>query len=398
MSSNSPFDWRVPTRIAFRPNNQKTSGAETAALGSRALIVTDTGCQNAGLVHPVMRDLANAGLAVDVIEINGPNRDSIDQIVAAAIDTASDVLVAIGGGSVMDPTKVASLALRNPELKRSFATGLHPLDPLQLRPAIPVVCIPTTPATGSEVNGVALIFYEKAPSLLFGGELLPRTAIVDPRQMHSYGRAKLQLGAFEVFCRLLVPWVASPGLDITDAMTSQLINRSATLVADLATPVARADELISDVWLLSMLSTTGVTGLGRPPEAQTLWYLYATVLEAAPHCTKGEVMAALLPTYVREISSSSPVGQWLGSQSRLESALGAAAIDNVEEWLSKAGLPAHVQDIGLDPDHRSPHDLAQSALAWMPRAETSQVTLADLSAFFTNAFRLRRELVGPYGP
>lgn len=377
------FDWRMPTRLAVRPGGSSAVGPETAALGTRALVVSDPGCYAAGFVDDIGQHLTASGVVSSFVLIDGPTDRTVARLVQCIVESSVDVVVAVGGGSVMDPSKVAALSVRNGELSRGFGSEIIDLDRTQLRPAVPVVCVPTTPATGSEANGVALLLSGGTPTLLHGGELVPTTAVVDVTNMVSVGDRKLSIASFEVLCRLMVPWVAAPAVGAVDDLSHCLLRRAAELVLVPALNETYTVDDVTDLWALSMLSATGVTGLGRSPAAQTLWYLYAACLASDPRLSKGEILAGLFSTYVDEIERASTVGRWLGARDRLASALLAASIEHPQRWLRSANLPVDLTDLGLGIN--DPEQLAKAALRWIGPEPQRTLDRKDLTSFFRQA-------------
>ena len=116
--------------------------------GERALIVTDRGVAGAGLITRPQSLLAAAGVEVSVIDTvpPEPDVDQVNAILAAARPMAPQVLIGIGGGSVMDVVKVVAVLL---------ASNLSLRDLLNQAPivrrGVPTLMIPTTAGTGSGV-------------------------------------------------------------------------------------------------------------------------------------------------------------------------------------------------------------------------------------------------------
>ena len=174
----------MPTAVTFGDGCSTLAGERARELGgTRALVVTDAGVREAGLVEGVLDALDAAGLSAVLFDAVEPNPR--DATVVAARDRAAaeacDVLVAVGGGSVIDAAKAVGLLLTSGGEVAAYDFTLD--DPLPIEcPITPLVAIPTTAGTGSEVTFWAVITdavrHEK---LGLGGELMaPRVALVDP--------------------------------------------------------------------------------------------------------------------------------------------------------------------------------------------------------------------------
>jgi len=145
----------------------------------RVLLVTDPILEKAGLVETVRRPLDEAGITVDVF--NGGEPEPTVQAAAAAIEQARqfgpDAVVGLGGGSNMDLAKVTATVLANGGLPLDYVgDGKIP------GPLLPLICVPTTAGTGSEVSAAAVLTdtdnHIKVGML--SNYLRPRVALVDP--------------------------------------------------------------------------------------------------------------------------------------------------------------------------------------------------------------------------
>jgi alcohol dehydrogenase len=152
--------------------------------GARVFVVTDPGVRGAGLVERLIAPLEAAGIATDVWDIISPNpRDyECNNAAEQAIAFETGVVVAIGGGSPMDAAKAVAALITNGGLVQVREA------PRELRenPA-PLIAIPTTAGTGSEVTFYAVITdtERKFKMSLLDTRLAPRIALVDPDLTHS---------------------------------------------------------------------------------------------------------------------------------------------------------------------------------------------------------------------
>lgn len=174
----------LPTAVTFGDGCSALAGERARALGgTRALVVTDRGVLEAGGVEGVLDALDRAGLAVVLFDAVEPNPR--DTTVVAARDLAAaercDVLVAVGGGSVIDAAKTVGLLLANGGEIAAYDFTLDEPRPID-RPITSLVAVPTTAGTGSEVTFWAVITDSaRHEKLGLGGPLMaPRDALVDP--------------------------------------------------------------------------------------------------------------------------------------------------------------------------------------------------------------------------
>jgi alcohol dehydrogenase class IV len=146
---------------------------------SRPLIVTDEGVAAAGLVGPVKADLPSATPVFHETPPN-PTEDAVESALAVYRDAGCDGLVALGGGSSIDLAKGVALTATHDAPLEQYAAILGGMEKITAAVA-PLVAIPTTAGTGSEVGRGALITLRDGRKLAFiAPHMIPKVAICDP--------------------------------------------------------------------------------------------------------------------------------------------------------------------------------------------------------------------------
>lgn len=123
-------------------------------VGERVLFITDKGLTGLGLTDPVIQSLQAAGIAVEVFDAVEPDPSlaTLNDAIEAADKMQSTGIIGFGGGSSMDVAKLAALIAGSREdLNGAWGVGLAK------GPRLPLVLIPTTAGTGSEVTPVSII-------------------------------------------------------------------------------------------------------------------------------------------------------------------------------------------------------------------------------------------------
>jgi len=171
--------FNIPSTILVGAGARKEVGAQARRLGgSRALLVTDRQMEKSGYADQVIPSLEKQGLAVTVF--SGVQPDPTDRNVLEGLsllrECKSDLIVALGGGSPIDAAKVISI-LANNELPMSQYAGINKIPGAGL----PLIVIPTTAGTGSEVTKAAVITDTERDikMLMLDLHLLPTVALVD---------------------------------------------------------------------------------------------------------------------------------------------------------------------------------------------------------------------------
>ena len=146
----------------------------------RALIITDSGLIGVGHPHRVENILEKRNIKTAIYDgVNAnPDRESVEGALKAAKDFSPEVLIAVGGGSVLDTAKAAGIWYTN---QQEDIFALENPDKRQ-EPSLPVITVPTTAGTGSEVSSWAVITDHDIPEKIsIGGEkMAPSFAMVDP--------------------------------------------------------------------------------------------------------------------------------------------------------------------------------------------------------------------------
>lgn len=149
------FKFLLPSKVVMEPGLRERTGEHLWALGlSRILIVTDPGVKAAGLLDSVYASLEKAGIAFEeVADIKAnPRSEDINQTAQQYRGQGIDGLLAVGGGSAMDAAKAISVLLTHDGRIEDYE-GSFTLT----RAIPPIVAIPTTAGTGSEVTCFSVI-------------------------------------------------------------------------------------------------------------------------------------------------------------------------------------------------------------------------------------------------
>jgi alcohol dehydrogenase class IV len=173
-----PF--RVPSTIVFGTNGAAEAGPEARRLGaSKTLIVTDSVLLSTGTVNPVIDSLEKSGIqAVTYDGVNSePTLAHVESGLQLLKERNCDSLIACGGGSPIDAAKAIAVMATNPGRIQDYM-GLGKI----VSPGLPLMAIPTTAGTGSEVTIFTIITdTDRDVKMLIGSpHLMPQTALVDP--------------------------------------------------------------------------------------------------------------------------------------------------------------------------------------------------------------------------
>jgi alcohol dehydrogenase class IV len=169
------------TTVTFDFGAVKTLQDEIDALGIRKpLLITDAGIENAGIAATVLGTLDSVDIPVFARTPPNPTEEAVREAVEAYRNGGCDGLIALGGGSAIDLAKGVALAATHSGPLEDYAAIRNGIGKISASVA-PVIAIPTTAGTGSEVGRGALINLANGSKLaLISPYLIPKRAICDP--------------------------------------------------------------------------------------------------------------------------------------------------------------------------------------------------------------------------
>ncbi len=220
------FEFATAQQIVFGPGTAKQIGKLTAARGGHALIVTGS---LSGRTDFVLRDLANQGLQTTHVSVaNEPTTSMI----AAGVDTARaagcDVVVGIGGGSVIDGGKAIAALLTNHGNLIDYLEVIGKGQSIDYAPA-PYIAVPTTAGTGAEVtrNAVLMSPEHQVKVSMRSPLMLPQIALIDPELTCSMPPAVTASTGLDAFTQLLEAFVSTGANPLTDGICREGLQRAA---------------------------------------------------------------------------------------------------------------------------------------------------------------------------
>lgn len=217
--------WSFPTTIVFGPAASLQLAEHVKRLGgTRVLIVADPGVVKAGIVAKIEKHLAEAGLAAKVFDKVAPNpvEQNVFDGVAAYKEHAADFVVSVGGGSPLDAGKLIALATTHtrPLVDYDDATGgdafIGPNVP-------PIINIPTTAGTGSEVgrSGVVTLAANARKTVIFSPYLLAKVALLDPELTVSMPAHVTAATGFDALTHCLEAYLSKGDHPMADGIALQ---------------------------------------------------------------------------------------------------------------------------------------------------------------------------------
>ncbi|UCC90138.1 MAG: iron-containing alcohol dehydrogenase, partial [Dehalococcoidia bacterium] len=212
------YEIMLPVKVCFGVGSMDNLGDEASKLAvKRALIITDPGVYQAGLADPVKAQLSRAKLSVDVFSKAEPE-PTLPRLNKAAEKLSKqgyDLVVGVGGGSSMDTAKGLSVLLAHGGKGQDYV-GVNKVP----RPGIPIVTVPTTAGTGSEVTKAA-VFDDPEKQSKFGIQspyILARLAIVDPTLTYGCPQKVTATAGIDALTHAIESYTSINASTFTDAL------------------------------------------------------------------------------------------------------------------------------------------------------------------------------------
>jgi len=289
MSATRQF--RAPAVISTGAGAAKEAGAYAKQHGGKALIVTDSNLEKIGLLADVKASLEAAGVGYAVYDkvVMEPVVEYVDDGLKALREAKADVIVAVGGGSPIDTGKAVAAMARNPG-KISDYMGAGKIA----KPTVPLIAIPTTAGTGSEVTPFTIITDQSTDvkMLISSPHLLPSVALVDPLMTMKMPRGITAATGLDALTHAIEAYVSVKAQPLTDTFALQAIR---LISANLRTAYSQPDNLEARS---SVLMGALQAGLAFANSSVALVHGMARPIGAYFHVAHGISNAVLLPTVI----------------------------------------------------------------------------------------------------
>jgi alcohol dehydrogenase class IV len=397
------WTFHTASQLVFGRNAVRQLGDIARRLRARrVLVVTDAMLDKAGALERVRQPLAEAGIVVEAFTGGEPEPSMRAGLACYEVgkQCKPDAVLGLGGGSNMDLAKLAALLLTHGGAPRDYVG-----DDKVPGPVLPLICVPTTAGTGSEVSAAAVITDtdNQIKVGILSNYLRPASAVVDP--------------LLTVSCPPKV--TADSGID---ALTHAIEAYTAVDNAEFPLPAGERSVYQGRHPLGDVLAEKAIAVIGRylrravrdgqDLEARDGMALGATLagmafsnvgvavvhaleypVGGATHCSHGAGNGLLLPFVMRfnlpaRLPEFARIAGMLGeSTSGLsESAAAERAVTAVEKLKSDIGIPSRLRDIGVRQEQLRPFADKAFGIKRILRVNPRQVSADDLHAILEAAF------------
>lgn len=383
------FNFRIPSEIIFSTNSCKTIIDKILSLSAKKIfIVTDKIIEKACILNNFEKALSKSNIEFTIYDgvLGEPTTDYVEEGLKKYKKNGSDIIIAIGGGSIIDTAKAISVMTSNPGTISRYK-GLGKIK----RKGAPVIAIPTTAGTGSEVTPYTIITDTKSNvKMLIGSEhIIPEIAIVDstltlscPKELSASVGIDALTHAIEAF----VSVKANPFSDLFALKAIELISTNLkTSINDVKNIQARKKVMLGATMAGIAFGNSSVAlvhGMSRPLGA----YFHI------PHGLSNAILLAVVMeySYNGNISKYADIAVAMGKKTTGLSRINAAklAMKSVKKLIKELKIPT-LSQLGIEKkrlEELSP-EMAKAAIdSGSPANNPKVATKEDIIKLYIKAY------------
>lgn len=334
------FNYNLPVNLVFGRGRVAEIGSIAVTYGKKALIVTGTGStKKSGLLDRVIGYLIEAGLEYVVFDqvSQNPLTTTAEEGDKIARSEGCDVVIGLGGGSIMDCAKGIAFLAKNTGDISDYIYGK-----LKSEEALPIILVPTTCGTGSEGNGFAVLTNPDNgdKKSLRCNAIIAKASIIDSELMETMPKSILASVGFDALCHCMEAYISKTGQPITELLSLQGIKLIGENLISLYKGSTSPEAWDAVTWASTIggmvINNAGVTlphGMEHP----------ASGLRDIVH---GKGLAALTPVIMEESIEGNPekfeaISKCLGGKDEKD------CVEKVREILAALNLTTTLSEQGI---------------------------------------------------
>jgi len=344
------FVFENPTKIVFGRDQIKKTGSEVKKFGTKVLMVYGEGSiKKNGIYDQVIASLKDAGLGI--VEFPGVRSNPVLSCALKGIEVAKkegvDVILAVGGGSVMDTAKTIAVGAKTDDDVWDYFVFKK-----AVQGALPLLTVVTISASASEMNPAAVITKEDdARKYSFRSPFAqPKTSILDPTALFTLSPAYSAYSAVDAIAHMLEPYFknSEPNSLLQDRLVEGLVKTvmesAEAILKDPADYDARASMMWAAILGFNGMTTAGMGMIGLPA------HMIEHSLSALYDIAHGAGLSIILPAWLSHIVEGNPAKfarlarELFDVEQKDDLKAGVAGIARLKEWFKSIGSPVSLGD------------------------------------------------------
>lgn len=334
------FNYNLPVNLVFGRGKVNKVGVYCQDYGKKALVVTGTqSTKRSGLLDRIVKYLQEAGIESVIFDkvMQNPLTTTAVEAANMAKNESCDIVVGVGGGSIMDCAKaVAFIAVNDGDIN-DYIFNIKKSDK-----ALPIILIPTTCGTGSEGNGFAVLTNPDNgdKKSLRCNAIIPKVSIIDSECMMTMPKNVLASVGFDAFCHCLEAYISNISQPMTDALCVKGMN----LIGENLVALVDGDG-DADAWdSVSIASTIG--GMVINCAGVTVAHGMEHPASGLRNIVHGKGLAAITPVVMQETISSCPdkcavISKCLGGKDEND------CVQMILDFIEKLRITTSLKELGI---------------------------------------------------
>lgn len=336
------FNYNLPVNIIFGRGKVNELGKRSIKYGNKALVVTGkNSSKKSGLLDKSIKLLEKEGIETIIFDkvTKNPLISTVEEGATIIKSEKCDMVVAIGGGSIMDAAKAIAFIAVNEGNIKDYMYGEKESDK-----ALPIILVPTTSGTGSEGNCYSVLTDEtnNDKKSLRTPAIYAKESIVDPELMITMPKKVKSAVIFDAAAHAMEAAVSKKRNPLSDMYSLYAMK----LIADNAENAVNDDNIDYDIWEKITLGST-LAGMAIGCSSCALPHALEHPASGLKDIVHGEGLAAITPTIIELSWESDPeryaaISALLGGNSALDCA------DRVRDFLKRIDLDVTLKDLGIE--------------------------------------------------
>ena len=350
------FTYCNPTKLYFGSASLDNLSRELPKYGPNVTLIYGQGSiQKNGIYDAVLDLLRRSGKTVAEIAgvMPNPTLDKLREGVAIARDHNTDLLLAVGGGSVCDYAKAVAVSVHCPDdpWETYFVRFEEPTCPI-----VPVGCVLTIAGTGSEMNAGAVITntetHQKIGHVFASEDVMPRFSSLDPTYTLTLPHDQMAAGIYDIFNHICEQYFSGEDDSTSDYLSEglmrSLLHASRIANRDPQNYEARSNIMWTATWALNTL-------ISRGKSTDWMVHMLGQAVGGYTNATHGMTLSAVSLPYYRHILPYGlakfkrfAVNVWdVAPEGKSDREVAEAGLAAMEAWMQELGLVMKLSDLGV---------------------------------------------------
>ncbi|WP_338432205.1 iron-containing alcohol dehydrogenase [Clostridium tyrobutyricum] len=340
--------FQSPRDILYGQDTVNLVGERATKFGKKVMIITGKhSSKKTGALDKVIASLKKNDLAFVVFDDieSDPSANTVRKGVEVAGENGIDMIIALGGGSALDASKAISMVVSNGGDIVDYE------DKIPNKEGIPIIAVPTTAGTGSEVSKFSIITDtdRKIKMLIASDLLIPKVAILDPKLTLMMPPSVTAATGMDAFTHAIEAYISKASQRISDLYAIKAIE---LISSNLAKAVLKGDDLEARE---NMMVGQMYAGLAFSNSSTALVHSMSRPLGAYYGVPHGLANALLLPEVMKFNRAAcadrfkviaAAMGENIHGKSTRE--ISYMTIDTIKNVFLETGLPTKLREVGVD--------------------------------------------------